>query len=581
MGSRHLYIHIPFCPSRCRYCDFASEAIHVGGEYRIERYFRMLHSEIQGFLPELHLPLETVYVGGGTPTAVRRGLLTELLSRISQRSGSAQGAGRGPREEGGALIHPDGELTVEANPGTVDAEYLAELMRAGVTRLSLGVQSFHPELLRSLGRRVEINQLDTAIGAVKDVGWLDWNLDLVFGIPGQDRDSMHRDIYSAVQARPTHISLYDLTYTRGYLDYLDQEIQVPFRDAQQFAEDHYAEAADLLQDAGYLRYEISNFALPGYESKHNQAYWRGRDYAGVGVAAVSTLGGERRTNPDTVDEYLRRRPATLESLSPPLRLEEMGYLTHPHTSAGRIPTDRGYRHFVDGILRRRFTVKTPSLPLKPESLATEVDSALQQTSEVMSQATNLLALVAGPRLTGAHLRHIELLALQPNLITVVFIASTGHVTKQVIESPVSVDTGTLDWARTYVNEMTEGQAITERLVRKVAENPDLSRAEREFLDLLGPAFERLVDEHAAEALYVGGASRLLSKSQLEDMMDVSGLLALLEERYILLRILRTALGNDGPVVRIGEEHGESALRGFSVVAVGYGLPERNLGTVVC
>src|SRR5665811_890712 len=196
MGSRHLYIHIPFCPSRCRYCDFASEAIHVGGEYRIERYFRMLHSEIQGFLPELHLPLETVYVGGGTPTAVRRGLLTELLSRISQRSGSAQGAGRGPREEGGALIHPDGELTVEANPGTVDAEYLAELMRAGVTRLSLGVQSFHPELLRSLGRRVEINQLDTAIGAVKDVGWLDWNLDLVFGIPGQDRDSMHRDIYS-------------------------------------------------------------------------------------------------------------------------------------------------------------------------------------------------------------------------------------------------------------------------------------------------------------------------------------------------------------------------------------------------
>src|SRR5660397_225545 len=170
MGSRHLYIHIPFCPSRCRYCDFASEAIHVGGEYRIERYFRMLHSEIQGFLPELHLPL--------------------------------------------------------------------------------GVQSFHPGLLRSLGRRVEINQLDTAIGAVKDVGWLDWNLDLVFGIPGQDRDSMHRDIYSAVQARPTHIFFYDLTYKGGYLDYLAKEIQVPFRDAKKFAEDHYAEAADLLPGAG-------------------------------------------------------------------------------------------------------------------------------------------------------------------------------------------------------------------------------------------------------------------------------------------------------------------------------------------
>lgn len=332
----------------------------MGGEYRIERYFRMLHSEIQGFLPELHLPLETVYVGGGTPTAVRRGLLTELLSRISQRSGSAQGAGRGPREEGGALIHPDGELTVEANPGTVDAEYLAELMRAGVTRLSLGVQSFHPELLRSLGRRVEINQLDTAIGAVKDVGWLDWNLDLVFGIPGQDRDSMHRDIYSAVQARPTHISLYDLTYTRGYLDYLDQEIQVPFRDAQQFAEDHYAEAADLLQDAGYLRYEISNFALPGYESKHNQAYWRGRDYAGVGVAAVSTLGGERRTNPDTVDEYLRRRPPTLESLSPPVRLYEkvmLGLRTRDGVDEEEVASaldSKSVEEMVDrGLLTRR------------------------------------------------------------------------------------------------------------------------------------------------------------------------------------------------------------------------------------
>lgn len=260
-------------------------------------------------------------------------------------------------------------------------------------------------------------------------------------------------------------------------------------------------------------------------------------------------------------------------------LEEKGYLTHPHTSAGRVPTDQGYRRFVDGILQQRSAGKVPSFPLKPEALATEVDSALQQTSEVMSQATNLLALVVGPRLSGARLRHVELLQLQPNLVTVVFIASTGHVTKQVMESPVPVDPGTLDWARTYVNEMTEDRLITERLVRSVAENSELGETEKRFMDLLAPAFERLVDEQAAEALYVGGTSRLWSDSQLGDVADVGELLGLLEERYMMLRLLRSVLGGEGLAVIIGEEHRETALRGFSVVAASYGVPQRSLGTV--
>lgn len=268
-------------------------------------------------------------------------------------------------------------------------------------------------------------------------------------------------------------------------------------------------------------------------------------------------------------------------------LEEKGYLTHPHTSAGRVPTDLGYREFVDYLMSGVAT--RPALrpgarcgaleALLPDDMAGEVDTALRQATDAMSRATNLLALVLGPRMSGARLCHVELLRLHPNQLMYVFIVSTGAVMKGVIDWPQAIDPGLVEWARTYLNESFDDQALTARLLKKALDNPELSPREAGFLRALAPAFEKLVDEQYQEELYVGGAARLLNEPRLEDVSSLRDLLALLEERFLLLRMLRAALGAGPVVVRIGSEHEASALQPFSVVAARYGLPQRSLGMV--
>jgi len=269
-------------------------------------------------------------------------------------------------------------------------------------------------------------------------------------------------------------------------------------------------------------------------------------------------------------------------------LEEKGYLTHPHTSAGRMPTDLGYREFVDHLMSGH-----PSPRLVPgtggragtvgamlsEDLAGEIDTALQQATDAMSRATNLLALILAPRMSGARLVHVELLTLHPDQLMYVFIVSTGAVMKGVIDWPQAVDQGLVEWARTYLNETFDNQPLTARLIRRALDNPELSARESAFLHTLAPALEKLVDEQSQEALYVGGASRLLAAPRLEDVSSLRDLLSLLEERFLLLRVLRAALGSGPVVVRIGSEHETTALQPFSIVAAGYGLPQRRLGTV--
>lgn len=260
-------------------------------------------------------------------------------------------------------------------------------------------------------------------------------------------------------------------------------------------------------------------------------------------------------------------------------LEEAGYLIHPHTSAGRLPTDKGYREFVDHLMNTLSPRDTVASPMPLEHLGSEMDTALQQTSEAMSKATNLVALVVAPRVSGARVRHVELLRLQPNLVMAVFILSTGHVTKEIIEFPQVVDAGTVSWARTYLNESVEDRLLSERMVRRVLDNAELSQRERAFVHSLAPAFDRLLDEQSSEALYVGGASRLLADERFQDIAEMRDLLQLLEERFILLRVLRAALARGKVLVSIGQENESKALRPFSLVAAGYGLPQRTLGTV--
>lgn len=312
MSTGHLYVHIPFCRTRCSYCDFASEPLssreHAG---RVERYAEALRSEL---LARANVRpggggASTIYMGGGTPTVLPTDLLLELVNDLAARLDSG------------------GEFTIEANPGTIDAALLASLVGAGVTRLSLGVQSFSASARASLGRRVTGQEIAGALEAVKAVGCDDWNLDLIFGIPGQTWQEAAADIDAAVAAGPAHISLYDLTYTASY----DRKVKArggagARRAAGAFAEEHYGLAVARLEQAGYQRYEISNFARPGRECRHNLAYWRGEDYLGIGAAAVSTVGARRVTNPRRVADYLAGRPARVETLSRAVRLWERAML---------------------------------------------------------------------------------------------------------------------------------------------------------------------------------------------------------------------------------------------------------------
>ena len=268
-------------------------------------------------------------------------------------------------------------------------------------------------------------------------------------------------------------------------------------------------------------------------------------------------------------------------------LEEKGYLTHPHTSAGRTPTDLGYREFVDHLMSGPQSRSLPRLgaapgapaAVQPEDLTGEIDTALRQATDAMSRATNLLALALAPRVSGARLCHVELLTLHPTELMYVFIVSTGGVMKGVVDWPRPVDPGLVEWARTYLNETLNEHTLTIRLIRRALDNPELSPREAGFLKALAPAFERLVDEHYQEELFVGGTSRLLVESQLKDISSLRDLLSLLEERFLLLRVMRAVLGTGAVVVRIGSEHEATALQPFSVVAASYGLPQRRLGTV--
>lgn len=268
-------------------------------------------------------------------------------------------------------------------------------------------------------------------------------------------------------------------------------------------------------------------------------------------------------------------------------LEDRGYLTHPHTSAGRVPTDLGYREFVDHLMsgpQVRSLPRPGAAPggppaLQPEDLTGEIDTALRQATDAMSRATNLLALAVAPRVSGARLCHVELLTLHPTQLMYVFIVSSGGVMKGAVEWPHPVDQGLVEWARTYLNETLNEHTLTGRLIRRALDNPELSPREAAFLRALAPAFERLVDEQSQEELFVGGTSYLLAEPQLTNVSSLRDLLTLLEERFLLLRVLRAALGSGTVVVRIGSEHEATALQPFSVVAASYGLPQRRLGTV--
>jgi heat-inducible transcriptional repressor len=256
-------------------------------------------------------------------------------------------------------------------------------------------------------------------------------------------------------------------------------------------------------------------------------------------------------------------------------LEERGLLAHPHTSAGRVPTDAGYRYFVDRLLPAR-REQAPELQLS--LVRREVDEAMRVTTETLSQVTNLLAIVSAPPIATTTIRHIEVLPLQPQVLMVVIITSTGGVSKRVFTFDRPVDPGLADWAASYLNEQLVGMGLGARMVNKRLNDAGLLPTERAFVEQLSPAFTELA-ETAENTLYVDGAARLVGEHRFQDVTQLNELLEALERRVSLLGVLSRALDERDIYVRIGGENEMPALRSLSLVAGNYGLPGRNLGTV--
>ena len=256
-------------------------------------------------------------------------------------------------------------------------------------------------------------------------------------------------------------------------------------------------------------------------------------------------------------------------------LEEHGLLAHPHTSAGRVPTDSGYRYFVDRLL----PVTSPRTHTIELSLTRrEVDEAMRVTTETLSQVTNLLAVVSAPPLETATIRHIEILPLQPQIVMVVIITSTGGVSKRVLTFDAPVDNGLVAWASEFLNEELVGLGLGARKLRTRLADPSMGPTERTFLDRLVPVFTELA-ETAEDSLYVDGAARLLSEHRFQDLSQINELMYMLEGRVVLLDMLRKALDERNVIVRIGAENSAPAMRSLAMVTAGYGLPLRPLGTV--
>ncbi len=256
-------------------------------------------------------------------------------------------------------------------------------------------------------------------------------------------------------------------------------------------------------------------------------------------------------------------------------LEEHGLLAHPHTSAGRVPTDAGYRYFVDRLLpMQRPTGDVLELALTRR----EVDEAMRATTETLSQVSNLLAIVSAPPLETATIRHIEVLRLQPQIVMVVIITSTGGVSKRVLAFEAPVDVGLVQWASEFLNEELSGIGLGARKLHTRLSDPSIGHTERTFLDRLSPAFTELAAT-ADDSLYVDGAARLLSEHRFQDLSQINELMQMLEGRVTLLEMLRQAMDERGVIVRIGAENTAPALRSLAMVTAGYGLPLRRLGTV--
>jgi heat-inducible transcriptional repressor len=259
-------------------------------------------------------------------------------------------------------------------------------------------------------------------------------------------------------------------------------------------------------------------------------------------------------------------------------LEAGGYLSHPHTSAGRVPTDLGYRRYVEALVPTLPARRTGETEIEISRMRREVDAAMRETSAALSHMTDLLALVVAPPLGTATIRRVEALLLQPDVVMVIAITSAGDVTKRAFTFPVEVDPGLVEWTSSYLNESLVGIEVGSRRIAAKLLDPGLGLRESEFIKRLIPALVDL-EQDADATLYVEGAGRLLDQRRSADLPQIDQLMNALEERASVLRMMRSAIEERSVFIWIGAENPQPELRSVSVVGANYGLGHRNLGSV--
>jgi heat-inducible transcriptional repressor len=258
-------------------------------------------------------------------------------------------------------------------------------------------------------------------------------------------------------------------------------------------------------------------------------------------------------------------------------LEAAGYLTHPHTSAGRTPTERGYRYYVDRLMDAGERDEA-EVELGLSQLRREIDAAMRETTAALAQVTDLMALATAPPPSSATIHRVEVLRLQPTKVVAIAIASTGAVAKRVFDFDRPVDPGLVEWASSYLNESLAGMSVGARMIADRLADPELGPVESSFVATLASAFTEL-ERETGETLYMEGASRLLSEAHLDDLPRADRLMTALERRAGVLGMLRSALDERSAFVWIGTENPQPELRTVSVVGANYGLAHRNLGSV--
>ena len=291
-----LYIHIPFCKQKCQYCDFNS---YAGKENLIETYMKWVEFELKGLgegnrvdyennLDDL-IVVKSIYIGGGTPSFIDSKYIEKIMKIVKECY----------------IIDSNAEITIEVNPGTVSKKKLETYLNSGINRISIGLQSTHNEILSKLGRVHSYEEFLYTYNLARNVGFKNINVDLMLGLPNQSLNDLQESINEVINLEPEHISVYSLIIENGtpFCEKLEkQEIALPSDELERAM---YWETKRKLEKAGYTHYEISNFAKPGFESKHNLSCWNQEEYIGIGASAHSYTNNVRYSNIDSIEDYIR------------------------------------------------------------------------------------------------------------------------------------------------------------------------------------------------------------------------------------------------------------------------------------